>query len=379
MNRTIVSLVGIEPSRIGGNEYWCRELSVQLGHRGWKNVLCFLRPPGKGVRQFLELPNVFIEVVENSWRIDARAAKDLWRILRRYRPQILHLHFTGFIGVYPWLAKLSGVERVFFTDQGSRPEEFVLQRAPLWKRLAARAINAPIDHVICVSDYGHRCLTATDLLPANRFRRIYNSIDFSRVDGIKADGAAFRRKYSIPEDRAIVVQVSWIIPEKGIPDLLEAARRVVGEFPRVQFVLVGEGAHRDTYVRQARQLGIEEYVIWTGLVEDPMAEGVFAAADVVCQMSRWEEVFGWTIAEAMGHSKPMVATRVGGIPELVEDGQSGFLVSRGDAAAMAEKILLLLRDPALRERMGRAGRLAAEAKFDLRKNVAEVLKLYGIV
>ena len=352
---------------------------MQLADRGWNNVLCFLKPPGEGVRQFLESPNVFIEVVENSWRIDARAAKDLWRILRRYRPQILHLHFTGFIGVYPWLAKLSGVERVFFTDQGSRPAGFVPQRAPLWKRLAARAINAPIDHVICVSDYGHRCLTATDLLPASRFRRIYNSIDFSRVGVVKADGAAFRRKYSIPEDRAIVVQVSWIIPEKGIPDLLEAARQVVGEFPRVQFVLVGEGAHRDTYVRQARQLGIEEYVIWTGLVEDPMAEGVFAAADVVCQMSRWEEVFGWTIAEAMGHSKPMVATRVGGIPELVEDGQSGFLVNRGDTAAMAEKILLLLRDPALRDRMGRAGRLAAEAKFGLRKNVAEVLKLYGIV
>jgi glycosyltransferase involved in cell wall biosynthesis len=84
------------------------------------------------------------------------------------------------------------------------------------------------------------------------------------------------------------------------------------------------------------------------------------------------------IAEAMAYGKPVVATRVGGIPELIEDGGSGFLVDRGDAAGMADRILRLLGDPAMRERMGRAGRAAVEVRFNLRENVARVLALYGL-
>ena len=102
------------------------------------------------------------------------------------------------------------------------------------------------------------------------------------------------------------------------------------------------------------------------------------AADVVCQASRWQEGFGWSIAEAMSRRKPLVATRVGAIPELVKDGDSGFLVPPGDAGAMAERILQLLGDRELGERMGSSGRQAVEANFNLRTNVSRLLQLYGI-
>jgi glycosyltransferase involved in cell wall biosynthesis len=84
------------------------------------------------------------------------------------------------------------------------------------------------------------------------------------------------------------------------------------------------------------------------------------------------------IAEAMAHGKPVVATRVGGIPELVSGGRSGFLVDRGDTAAMSKRILTLLDDPAMRARMGEAGRETVANKFDLRKNVAQLITSYGI-
>jgi glycosyltransferase involved in cell wall biosynthesis len=93
-------------------------------------------------------------------------------------------------------------------------------------------------------------------------------------------------------------------------------------------------------------------------------------------VSHWEEIFCWTITEAMACGKPVVATRVGGIPELVQDGETGFLVPRGDVAAVAARILTLLGDVELRQRMGRAARQIAETKFNLKRNVAKLLEFY---
>src|SRR5256886_16539959 len=111
-------------------------------------------------------------------------------------------------------------------------------------------------------------------------------------------------------------------------------------------------------------MGLEDHVTWTGMIEDPFGEGVFDAADVVCQLSRWEEVFGWMIAEAMAHAKPVVATRVGGIPELIVDGASGFLVDRGDVKSMSQRVLELLSGSPTRSRMGNAARQTVQAKFN---------------
>jgi glycosyltransferase involved in cell wall biosynthesis len=375
---TLVSVFGVKPHRIGGTETFARELSLQLGELGWNSVLCFLSEPTDEVRRFLDLPNLSFATLENSTNGGWNAATDLGRLMRDYRPEILHLHYTGFLNFYSWIARLQSVKQVFFTDHHSRSAGYVPARAPSWKRLAARLINRPLTKVISVSNYGHECMTAFDLLPRNRFQMIYNGVDLSRVKTDPQRAVDFRRKYSIPPERAIVMQVSWIIPEKGITDFLETARLVTSRNRNAQFVLVGDGAYRDQYMKDAVALGLQDRITWTGMVEDPFGEGVFSAADVVCQFSRWEEVFGWMIAEAMAHGKPVVATRVGGIPELVADGVTGFLVDRGDTRAMSESILKLLDDPSSRFGMGQAGRETVSAKFDLRKNVAQLITAYGI-
>jgi len=221
-------------------------------------------------------------------------------------------------------------------------------------------------------------MTALDVLPQNRFHLIYNSVDTSRGRRDPDAGVKFRRKYGIPDSRAIVTQVSWLIPEKGISDLLEAAALVLSQNPEVQFVVVGDGASREEYVTLATTMQIQEHLTWTGLVQDPLGEGVYAAADIVCQVSRWEEVFGFTIAEAMACGRPVVATEVGGIPELVQDGQTGFLVPRGAPDQIADRILALTHDADLRRRFGQAGRNVAAKRFDLEQNVSQLLGLYGL-
>jgi glycosyltransferase involved in cell wall biosynthesis len=376
--QTVVSVFGVKPFRIGGTETFARELSLQLHQRGWKSVLCFLKGPPEDVRRFLDLPNVTLEVLENSTDLNWSATRSLARILRRHQPQILHLHFTGFLGVYPWLARLLSVKKIFFTDHTSRPAGYQPQRAPLWKRTLARIINLPISQVICVSRYGQQCLTTLNLLPDDSHELIYNAVDLSRVSEKPNAAADFKQRYGIPEGRVVIVQVSWMIPEKGIPALLETARVLLSSNQQVHFVLVGEGAYREQFMKDAAAMGIAGHVTWTGLIQDPFGAGVFEAADIVCQLSEWEELFGWMIAEAMAYGKPIVATKVGGIPELVDNGVTGFLVSRRDPVMAAERLNRLAGDAELRRRLGEAGRDVVSEKFDLRRNVSQLLDVYGI-
>lgn len=376
--QTVVSVFGVRPFRIGGTETFARELSRQLGERNWKSVLCFLEEPTPEVREFLSLSNVSIEVLADATHFSLVAARNLGQIIRRHSPQVLHLHFTGFLGPYVWLARMLGVRQIFFTDHSSRPAAHSMRRASVLKRALARAINQPLTRVICVSEYGLRCLTTLGLLPSDRHALVYNGVDRSRVSDDARRASQFRERYGIPEDRVVIVQVSWMIQEKGIPALLDAARIVTAQNTTAHFVLVGEGAQRRQFMDDAAKLGISERITWTGLVEDPFGAGVYDAADIICQLSQWEELFGWMIAEGMAYGRPIVATRVGGIPELVNDGVSGFLVERNDAAAAAEKLLQLIEDPELRHAMGAAGQRLVAEKFDLKTNVAQLVALYGI-
>lgn len=375
---TLVSVFGVEPRRIGGTETFARELSLQLGQQGWKSVLCFLSEPSEQVRRFLDLPNISLAVYARPGDGSVTVGRNLAALTRSHRPDILHLHYVGFINFYSWIARLQAVQRIFFTDHHSRPSGYMPRRAPFWKRSLGRFINGPLTKVICVSNYGYRCMSSCGLLPRDRFAMIYNGVDRSRVLCDPSRAAEFRQRYSIPAERMIVTQVSWVIPEKGILDFLETARLVLDHHRNVQFVVVGEGAYREQYMKQAADKGIADRLTWTGMIEDPFSEGVFAAADVVCQLSQWEEVFGWMIAEAMAHGKPIVATSVGGIPELIGEGRTGFLVERQNAAAAAQKVMQLVQDAELRQAMGEAGRKLAAGKFDLKTNVAQLLELYQL-
>ena len=372
----MVTVFGLDPLRIGGVEAFARELSLQLGACGRRSVLCFLSEPPPFVRAFLDLPNVTIEVLPNSLQ-PAGAVPSVRRVLRRYAPEVLILQFTPFLSAIPWAARLAGVDRVYFVDQGSHAKGWNGEHPPRWKQRVAQLITAPVTGVISISDFNLKALQAHGFLAARKAVRIYNSTDVSR--GYHPElGKVFRQSHGIPQDRFVAVQASWMIPEKGIPDLLEAVRLALPRCPTLHLLLAGEGPLRPHYQQQAIELGLEGRVTWTGLVRDPGGEGLFDAADVVCQLSRWEEAFGYVIAEGMAAERPVVATRVGAIPELVADGETGILVERGDSAAAAEAIVAFASNADLRRRMGEAGRIRALQYFDVKTNVAALLRFVGL-
>jgi len=375
---SVLSVFDVEPRFIGGSESYARELSLQLGRQGWRSVLCFVTQPTDDVRRFLDLPNVSVELFSDVQGPPVPALGRLARVLLRHKPRIVHFHYIGFLSPYAWAARILSAEHVFFTDHTSRPANHRTRRAPLLKRCLGRAIAWPVSKVICVSDYGYRCFTERDLFPSSRCEMIYNGVDLDRVVESADRAAAFRRRFSIPSGRKIILQVSWITPEKGILDLLAAACVVTSRNADAQFVIIGEGPFREEYMKKAGELGLRDRITWTGLLEDPFTAGAYDAADVLCQVSRWEEVFGWVIAEAMAYGRPVIATRVGGIPEVVADNESGWLVERGDIQELAERLLILLQDPERRRSMGLAGRKRVETKFNLRRNVAQLVESYGI-
>ncbi len=368
------SLLGLAPGRIGGTEVFARELSLQLAELNWHSVLCFRSEPSGAVRDYLTLPNVSLEVIPSAGAPGLADLPHGIELFRRYRPSILHLQYVALASPWPRLARAMGTKRVFLTDHMSRPAGYIPGVWPAWKRLATRVFTAPLAGILTVSDYGDHCLRGLRVAPDERVRRIYNGVDVSA----RGDGQNFRDLCNIPDGAPLVIQVSNMIREKGIEDFLGAARIVLSEKPAARFALIGTGRLRNEFLQRAESLDIAHAVAFTNVLVDPVRMGAYAAADVVCQVSRWEEVFGFVIAEAMAASKPVIGTRVGGIPELVRDGETGFLVPRCDPPAIADRILRLLADPELRDEMGAAGRVLAEERFDVRHRVRDLLQFADV-
>ena len=191
-------------------------------------------------------------------------------------------------------------------------------------------------------------------------------------------GLPFRQRYGIPADRVIVSQVGQLIPEKGVADFLEAGKLALAKKGNLHFVLAGDGPCHDEYIQLAERLGLADHITFTGLVQDPMGDGLFDASDIVCQVSRWQEAFGLTIAEAMSAGKPVIGTRVGGIPELICDGESGYLVDRGNVSDVADRMLSLSEDYDLRTAMGEAGKRRCKERFDVTNQVKSLIASYGV-
>src|SRR5882724_10782182 len=199
---SVLSVFGVETLQIGGIESYAREISAQLGRHGWDSILCFHNDAPATVRRYLEAPNVTVGILHNACELKWAPIREMAALMRQRHPGILHLHFIGFLGAYPWLARLCSVDRVFFTDHGSQAEGHVIRRAPLARRAVTRIVNWPITKVVSVSAYGHRCFTGLDVLPREKFVLNYNGIDFTRAAARDGAAANFRRRFSIPGDRS---------------------------------------------------------------------------------------------------------------------------------------------------------------------------------
>ncbi len=359
----------VSPDKIGGMEVFAVELARQLRDVGWDATLSFEDDPGAEVRAYLLSPgNVELEVIRNQVGMGWRDALRFVRVLRRHRPAAV-LYSLG--GVVRWWAMLGagfGVRRSVYFDQTSRTQAAMRYKASR----GIRMIMAPLSLTMCATQFIRNCSDREEIVPASKSRLLYSAVDTRRVPG---DGHAFRAKYGIPEDRIVVLTVSWLVPDKGIDVALRAAARVLAARSDVHFLFCGDGAYRQEYERLADDLGISQRVTWTGQVQRLFESGAFAAADLQIQCSQWHEAFCLGVAEGMSASLPVIAARIGGLPELVAEQETGLLFEPQSDEELAQKILRLAADGELRRRMGAAGRARMVERHDLVSNVGVWVKV----
>ncbi|MBA3345708.1 MAG: glycosyltransferase family 4 protein, partial [Gemmatimonadales bacterium] len=166
-----------------------------------------------------------------------------------------------------------------------------------------------------------------------------------------------------------------LFPRKGIRFLIEAFARLKPRFPDAKLVLAGDGFERPELVELAQNLGVAADVTFLGWVANSALPPYYRAA-AVSVIPSLEEGFGIPAAEAMGCEVPVVASDAGGLPEVVEHGVTGLVVPRGDVTALANAIGTLLDDPALRRRMGQAGRQRALRLFDWDRTAERFEQVY---
>ena len=236
-----------------------------------------------------------------------------------------------------------------------------------------------VDRFIILSEEGRRRY-AGEGVPLEQSRVIHDGVDLALFDGA-IDREAIRRSLGLSREHVAVGIVSRLVPGKGHrDDLLPAIAQISREFPQVRCIIVGGDPEPgqpclQEVQRRVRDLGLERSVLFTGWRDD--IPSITSAFDIAVQSSRYIEGFGTALLEAMALGKPVVATAVGGIPELVEDGTTGFLVPPADSGALAAAIRRLVVEGAARERMGRAGRARLEQLFDQRRLAKQLEALYA--
>lgn len=198
---------------------------------------------------------------------------------------------------------------------------------------------------------------------AGRAEVIYNGVDLGRIESAAAsEGTPGLVSASNGPVVGMVANLDW---RKNPMGLVEAAARIVPRFRDVRVLLVGsfsDGDYRQNVLGRARELGVEANITVTGFQVNPFP--LVAACDVVVLPTQ-RDPFPIALLEAMALGKPVVSTAVGGIPEMIADGETGFVVPPGDSAALAERVLALLEDPSGRRAMGRAARERLEQCFSL--------------
>jgi len=303
--------------------------------------------------------------------VDLTAAWRLARVVKRLRPDVIHAHDPHGLAMAALALSLGAGATSGLPEPplvASRRVDFHLKGNSFsrWK-------HRQVDCFIAASEAIRRMLVA-DGIPAERTTTVHEGIDLRHVQ--TAPPVNVHEAFWLPHGAPVIGNVAALVPHKGQRHLIEAAHLVVREMPDARFVILGEGELRDALERQVREYHLEKHVLLPGFRTDVL--GCIKSFDLFA-MSSVTEGLGTSLLDAMACGRPIVATRAGGIPEIVEDGVQGLLVEPRDHQAMARAIVMLLRDEPRRRAMGDAGLVRVRTRFTVERMVEQTAAVYARV
>jgi glycosyltransferase involved in cell wall biosynthesis len=369
---------------MGGPALHVSYLSAGLRERGYETILV-AGNVGQGeqsmayVADDLGVPVVTIPHLhrEISPVRDLLATIRLARIIRAERPAILHTHTAKAGAVGRVAALLAGRRRppiIVHTFHGHVLRGYF---GRFWTgvfRLLERVLARITDVLVAVSPEVRDELVAFGVAPATKFRVIRLGIELD--ERLSPDGAAraeTRRVMGVADERFVVGWIGRMTAVKRTDVVLESFRRLRDEGVDAVLCMVGDGPDRQSVENLAGGLGIMRDSLFPGYQEDV---GPFFAAFDVFVLPSGNEGTPVTAIEALASGCPVVATRVGGVPDVVTDGEDGFLVDPGDVEGLAASLARLANDPALRARMGGAGRERMRSRYAVDRLIDDVDRLY---
>jgi glycosyltransferase involved in cell wall biosynthesis len=293
----------------------------------------------------------------------ARALWELVALVRRTRPDVVVVRGYSAETLGRIAARICGVKHTILWVHNIGDAE---PRGRVHTALD-RALTRWTSGYFGVAEAQRRYLVDELGYPDEEIRIIHNGVDPRQFDFITDRGAL--AEFGFAEDDPVVGILAALRPEKDHITFLRAARHVVDVMPHARFLIIGDGSMRRPLESLCEELRITANVCFTGTRND--VARLLRAIDVFVLSSVTVECFPMALLEAMASARPAVCTAVGGIPEMINDGVTGYLVPRNDSQQLATRIMSLLSDPQTARRMGGAARDRVEAEFDLDRSVAK--------
>jgi len=352
----------VEDLRTGGLEKVVRNIVVNLDRAYFDpGVWCLAR--GGEVADEIAAAGLRVQIMNMERRPSVGFLVALAGKLRRSGVRVAHCHGYTACTVGRTAAVLAGTPQVFahIHTEGSwlQPRQRRIE-----KLLAVFSTK-----IICVSESVREFVVQSERISQKKTEVIYNGI----ADPHLPDRECARRHFGIQEGAKVLGCVASLEPHKGHAILIEAVRIARARLGDLVLLVVGDGTLRSELERLARDAGIS--AVFAGRIENVGL--ALAAVDAMALTPPKREGLPLAIIEAMSASKPVIGSRVGGIPEMVEDGVNGLLCRPGDAASAAHCIVKMFEDPALGRSMGEAGKKKFLERFTLGRMVSEIERLYG--